>query len=67
MPAAWETIVPYFNHSELAWVNEPAHKAGAQYVPFVHVEPLAEDTGERFFSEYLQWLQTTKMKYDSQD
>jgi hypothetical protein len=48
-------------------VNQLALKAGAQYPPFIHVEPLAKDTGERFFSGYLQWLQTTKMKYDSQD
>jgi hypothetical protein len=26
MPAAWEGVVPYFNHSELAWVNKQASK-----------------------------------------
>jgi hypothetical protein len=30
MPAAWETVVPYFNHSELHWVNQLARKTGVQ-------------------------------------
>ena len=68
MPAAWETIVPYHNHLELAWVNDLAIKAGcSKHVPFHSVEPLGKDTGERFFSEYLQWMGTTKPTYDDQD
>ena len=66
IPSAWEETVPHFNHSELAWVNELATKAGMEEVPFV-VEPLTDDTGERFFSEHLEWMTATKPKHDPQD
>jgi hypothetical protein len=58
IPAGWEKVVPFWNHSELAYVNRLATRAGIDEseVPFQHVETLVEDTGERFFSEYLTWL-----------
>jgi hypothetical protein len=67
MPAPWETVVPYFNHSELHWVNQLARKTGVQKVPFVSVKALPEDNGERFFSEYLQWMKVATPKFDAQD
>jgi hypothetical protein len=50
MPAAWEAVVPYFNHLELQYVNRLAEQAGLsqQQVPFHNVESILEDTGERF-------------------
>ena len=68
MPAAWEEIVPYYNHSELAWVNRLACEAGeARHCPFKRVEPLVEDTGERFFSECMQWMATVAPSYGEND
>jgi hypothetical protein len=55
------------NHSELKWVNELAAKAGSNKLPFMDVEPLGHDTGERFFSEYLIWMKETKPTYNKQD
>ena len=56
IPAAWEDLPAYWNHLELAFVNDLASKAGATKLPFHYVEELVSDTGERFFSEYLAWL-----------
>jgi hypothetical protein len=69
MPAAWETVVPYFNHLELQYVNRMAEQAGLskQQVPFHNVESIVEDTGERFFSEYLEWLNEAKPAFDIMD
>ena len=36
-------------------------------MPFENVEALGDDTGERFFSAYLEWLNTTKPAVNSQD
>jgi hypothetical protein len=66
MPAAWEGVVPYFNHSQLHWVNELAVAAGVTE-PFSNVEKLRKDTGEHFFSEYIVWLNETKPTFDSRD
>jgi len=52
MPAAWEDVVPFFNHSELWYVNQMAKTVGCAY-PFPHAEVLLEDNGERFFSQYM--------------
>jgi len=52
IPAGWERVVPYFNHSELWHVNKMANAAGCCH-PFPHAEILPADNGERFFSEYL--------------
>ena len=63
IPAAWEGIVPFYNHSKLDFVNLLATKLGlsTQQLPFSDVEKLPlEDTGERFFSEYLAWLSVTE-------
>ena len=67
VPAAWESVVPFFNHSELAHVNQLAQKAGCCQLPFQKVEKLVEDTGERFFSEYLRWMRAVKPKHDIRD
>jgi len=68
-PAAFESIVPHFNHTELHYVNRLAIAAGIKSVnvPFNKVETLPADNGERFFSEYIQWMKTTKPKNDLQD
>jgi len=55
MPASWEKIVPYFNHSELWHVNRLAKSVGCPY-PFPTAEMLPQDSGERFFSEYMTTL-----------
>jgi len=52
IPAAWEKIVPFFNHSELWYVNNMAKSVGCQY-PFPQAEVLVPDNGERFFSQYI--------------
>ena len=68
IPAAWETVVPFSNHTELAYINSLATEAGhSNAVPFPNAEPLLEDNGERFFSEYLTWLKETKPKQDEND
>jgi hypothetical protein len=68
MPGAWETVVPYFNHSELSWINSLAEEAGcSENLPFPYVEELPEDNGERFFSKYLEWKQLVKPSCDEND
>ena len=67
IPAAFESVVAFFNHSELAHVNAVASLAGLspQTLPFKQVEPLPADNGERFFSEYITWMNETKPQYDN--
>ena len=48
IPATWEKIVPYWNHSELTYVNKLATAVGCP-PPFPKAETLNNDTGERFF------------------
>ena len=67
IPAAWETVVPYFNHSELSYVNDLATMAGVLVLPFKDVERLPADNGERFFSEYLLWMKQQKPQHDIND
>ena len=67
MPAGWETVVPFFNHSEPAHVNQLAKDAGVQEVPFATVEELVADAGERFFSEHLTWMQQEDPPIGTQD
>ena len=67
IPAAWEAVVPFFNHSELAYLNDLAKQAGLDIgqFPFKDVETLLQqDTGERFFSKYLTWLSKEKPRID---
>lgn len=59
-PAAWESVVDCCNHSELKCVNDLAAKCGITNLPFKQLEPLVEDTGERFFSECLSWMANEK-------
>ena len=46
--AAWEKVVPYFNHSELWHINNMAESLGCKH-PFPDAETLVPDNGERFF------------------
>jgi len=65
-PSAYESVVCFFNHSELACVNQIAIQAGAKQssLPFQSLEPLQPDNGERFFSECLDWLKEAKPRND---
>jgi len=54
MPADWEDVVSYNNHSELEWINQLACNAGCSTIPYPCTETLLPDTGERFFSKYLK-------------
>ena len=69
IPAAFEAVVPFFNHTELRHINQLAIDAGVSNgcVPFTNVEPLPPDNGERFFSEYLSWMRKAKPTYDEND
>jgi len=49
---AWEKVVPFFNHSELLYVNGLAKSVGCNY-PFPAAEMLPPENGERFFSQYV--------------
>ena len=50
--ASWEKVVPFFNQSELWFVDGLAKSVGCNY-PFPRAEILIEDNGERFFSQYI--------------
>jgi len=67
IPSAYESVVSFFNHSELAHINTIAIAAGVSpnNLPFTRVEPLQKDNGERFFSEYLKWMKDAKPRYDN--
>ena len=52
IPAAWEKVIPFFNHSELWYVNNLAKSVGCEH-PFPKAETLIPDNGERFFSHYI--------------
>ena len=43
----------YYNHSELAVINQWAVEAGCASIPFPHAKPLPKDNGERFFGTYI--------------
>ena len=63
IPAAWEIIPEYYNHSELQMVNRLATTAGVD-PPFPEAEMLVDDTGERFFSQYLPLCKPGALKFD---
>ena len=65
IPAAYESVVAFFNHSEIVHVNRVAAAAGmpTHKLPFQNIETLPPDNGERFFSEYVVWLNNTKTQY----
>ena len=67
IPAAWETEISYYNHSQLAHINSLAKDAGVNAIPFPDAEPLCADTGERFFSEYITWMNKEKPRQDEND
>jgi len=60
-------VVLFFDHSELAHTDQLAQNAGCQQLPFTNVEKLVADTGERFFSEHLNWLKETKPTFGIND
>jgi len=62
MPAAWEKVVPYWNHSELWNINLMAKDIGIA-MPFPMAEKLPQDNGERFFSEYMKLVEPMKQRY----
>ncbi|KAG7357606.1 hypothetical protein IV203_002294 [Nitzschia inconspicua] len=64
IPALWEEVVSYLNHCELAYVNALARDAGTDHVPFKDTEILVADTGERFFSKYLEEVPTQQEVLD---
>lgn len=66
IPAAWERVLPYFNHSELCHINGVAADVNCQ-VPFPEAETLPPDNGERFFSEYLTLVKPLFQKYNEFD
>jgi len=53
MSAAWEKVVPFFNHSELRHVNCLAKSVGCDH-PFLAAEMLPPDKGECFFSQHVR-------------
>jgi len=69
IPAAFEDIVSFFDHTELHYVNQIALDAGTtqSLLPFQKLETLPKDSGERFFSEYLTWMKQAKPKCDIND
>jgi len=67
IPAAFEGVVAFFNHTELRYINQLALDVGVSDAPFKNLEPLPADNGERFFSEYLSWMRKTKPTYDEND
>jgi len=69
MPAAYEGVLSFCNHTELSYVNRLAEQAGIPHnkLPFKNVETLPPDNGERFFSEHLSWMKETKPRNDPQD
>ena len=54
VPAGWEMVVSFGNACKTNMINILASMSGASRPPFPEVEKLPEDTGERFFSEYLE-------------
>jgi len=66
IPAAFESMVSYYNHSELNHVNKLALAVGVsgKDVPLKQTKMLPTDNGERFFSEHLDWMRATKPKFD---
>ncbi len=66
IPSAWEKVTPYYNHSELGYVNNMARAIGL-IPPFPNAEQLPQDNGERFFSEYMACCRPGVLNVDSND
>jgi len=62
-PAAWEKIVPHWNHAELGYINAMAIEVDC-LPPFPKAERLPKDNGERFFSEYIKQVNPSKERYN---
>jgi hypothetical protein len=65
-PDAWEKIVPYYNHTELWYINQMAADIGCS-LPFPKAEKLPDDNGERFFSKYMTIVRPGAQKYNDDD
>lgn len=63
----WEKVPPFFNHSELAYVNGLTMLAGVRQIPFPNAETLQRDNGERFFSHYMTIIKPTSLPYSVTD
>jgi len=66
LPAAWEKVVPYSNHSELWYINDLAADVGC-CLPFPNAERLPPDNGERFFSQYIKFVNPMRQKYSEEE
>jgi len=67
IPASWEGVVAYFNHTELDYINKLAIATGVKgALPFQRIEWLPPDNGERFFSEYLLLMTETSPPNDEE-
>jgi len=66
IPAGWEKVLPYFNHTELGYVNKLAQSVGCS-MPFPNAEPLLPDNGERFFSQHMKTLKSIGNKRGDND
>ena len=62
MPAAWEKVVPCWNHSELSNINLMAKDIGIA-MRFPMAEKLPQDNGERFFSECMKLVEPLKQRH----
>mgnify|MGYP000582286124 CR=1 FL=1 len=62
MPAAWEKVVPCWNHSELSNINLMAKDIGIA-MRFPMAEKLPQDNGERFFSEHMKLVEPLKQRH----
>lgn len=69
IPGAWERVVSCHNHSELAYCNQLAQRAGVKLgsMPFPDAEPLVKDTGDRSFSAHMVIIKPTKLPYRKDD
>jgi hypothetical protein len=66
IPALWEEVVPYQNHSELWHINTLAASVGAP-IPFPTAKKLPKDNGERFFLVYLTSILPQLTRFDDND
>lgn len=58
VPSHYLNIPKYYNHGEVALINENTIKTGVEFPPFLHLQIPKEDNGERFFSQY--WEQQNR-------
>ena len=59
----FEQVPPFWNHTQLDFINQLATKVGWEKQPFPQARPLPKDNGERFFAEYFVELCNRRKKY----